>query len=234
MKKIAIFVEGQTELIFMQKLIKEIIGNANLAFSIREASGSQDARRMLEIASPVIGESAVYYFMICNCHSDRTVKSDILRQMPTLRQEAYTLVLGIRDVFPVSDVQMLRNSIKHGLPNDIPTHIILAVQEVEAWFIAEETHYEKISPKLTIETVNTICNIDIKNDTTEKIPHPSEALKQIYMRGGTTYDKSKTKVERTVDFLDYENLYVNIRKRNNSFNELLTDIESIFEASTNE
>jgi hypothetical protein len=234
MKKIAIFVEGQTELIFMQKLIKEIIGNAKLAFSIRESSGSQDTRRMLEIASPAMGESAVYYFMICNCHSDRTVKSDILRQMPTLRKEAYTLVLGIRDVFPVPDIQMLRNNIKNGLPNDIPTHIILAVQEVEAWFIAEETHYEKISSKLTIETVNAMCNIDIKNDTTEKIPHPAETLKQIYMQGGTTYDKSKKKVERMVECLDYENLYINIRKRNDSFNELLSEIESVFEASTNE
>jgi hypothetical protein len=123
-------------------------------------------------------------------------------------------VLGIQDAYPETDLAKLRRYLCFSIPifNNISTNIILAINEIEAWFIAEETHYERISPRLIIETVNAMCNIDIKNDTTDKIPHPTETLKQIYMRCGTTYDKSKTKAERTVDYLDYENLYINIRK----------------------
>ncbi len=109
----------------------------------------------------------------------------------------------------------------------LPVKFILAVMEIESWFLAEETHYSKISNRLSFEIANKITGIDIRSDTTENIQHPSDTLKQIYMMGKTTYDKSEENVLRTVDALDYENLYINVRTRNKSLNELLTCLDGL-------
>jgi hypothetical protein len=37
----------------------------------------------------------------------------------------------------------------------------LAVNETEAWFIAEEKHYSTISSNLTLKLVNSIAGIDV-------------------------------------------------------------------------
>jgi hypothetical protein len=96
------------------------------------------------------------------------------------------------------------------------------VNEVEAWFMAEEKHYAKIDPKLTLAKVNAIAGIDVSTDSTELIAHPTEKLQQIY-----NYSKRKNTVTRIVNTLDYTNLYIDVRQRNNSFNELLMHLDSI-------
>jgi hypothetical protein len=109
----------------------------------------------------------------------------------------------------------------------IAVKIILAINEIEAWFIAEENHYAKISSKLSFETANKIAGIDVRADSTESIPHPSAILKKIYQEARTTYNKSEEKVQRTVDALDYANLYVNVRNRNDSLNDFLTCLDGL-------
>jgi hypothetical protein len=48
-----------------------------------------------------------------------------------------------------------------------------SIQEIEAWFIADETHYQRISSALSIEKVNSIAGIDIqKLSKTEKTVPP--------------------------------------------------------------
>jgi hypothetical protein len=144
-----------------------------------------------------------------------------------LREESFSLVIGIRDVYPETDLEKLRKYLYYDISSqqNIATKIILAINEVESWFIAEETHFQKISKKLTMKAVNSIAKIDVSKESTESIPHPSFTLKQIYISGGTTYDKSAEKVQRTVDTLDYTNLCQNVRKRNGSLNELLSCLE---------
>jgi hypothetical protein len=72
-----------------------------------------------------------------------------------------------------------------------------------------------------------IIGIDITVTSTESIDHPSFALKQIYQSIGKDYAKKKWEAERTVHNLDYENLCINVRNRNNSLNELLTCVNRL-------
>ncbi len=76
-------------------------------------------------------------------------------------------------------------------------------------------------------THNTDVGFDITTASTESIRHPSSILKQIYQKVGKDYKKKKWEAERTVNDLDYENLYIHVRHRSNSLNELLTCLDGL-------
>jgi hypothetical protein len=109
------------------------------------------------------------------------------------------------------------------------TRIFLAINETEAWFIAEENHYSTISPDLTLDIVNTITCMDVQKDSTEKIRHPAVVLDKIYKAGGrkSGYSKHEYVVKEVVSKLDYDNLYIAVRTRNNSLNELLSYLDGL-------
>jgi len=230
MKKIALFVEGQTDQIFTEKLIREIIGKHGFSITnYKFLGGKNGIRKPLWLTTQNINEDAEYYFVIYDCGGDDKVQSDIRERLDSLREETFSLVIGIRDVYPETDILKLRHYLYFGISpkSDVLIKIILAVREIESWFLAEETHYPKISMSLSFETANEVAGIGVCKDNTESISHPSDTLKQIYMKGGTTYDKSKEKVQRTVEALNYENLYMKVRNRNNSLNELLTCLDGL-------
>jgi hypothetical protein len=230
MKKIALFVEGQTEQLFAARLIREIMGKHKISIeNYKYLGGKKIVRKPFLLTTQDVKGNSEYYFVIFDCSGDDRVQSDIRDRQNSLIQESFSLVIGIRDVYPETNIMKLKKYLYFGIspmPN-ISINIILAIMEIESWFISEETHYRKISDKLSFEVVNLIAGIDVSKDNTEIIHHPSDILKQIYIKGGTTYDKSMKKVQRTLDALNYENLYVNVRNRNKSLNELLNCLDGL-------
>jgi hypothetical protein len=232
MKKVAVFVEGQTEQIFAEELARHIFGHAKVDIEQLQFSGKEGSRRIRTIRSVSITSSTQYLFRIYDCQGggeNSTVKSDIKEQFSHLLGESFSYIVGIRDVYPLPDLYKLKSMLSLGLPNapSLPVEIFLAVREIEAWFLAEENHYRLIDGSLTVPYINSIVGIDITTASTEFIDHPSLVLKQIYQSIGKAYNKKKREVERTVYNLDYENLYLNVRTRNNSLNELLTCLDGL-------
>ena len=87
MKKIAIFVEGQTEQLFTQELIKQIFGKENVTIEIMKFSGKQGMRNIAQL-SISINNTAMYFFKIYDCSgggNNYTVKSDIREQLSLLK-----------------------------------------------------------------------------------------------------------------------------------------------------
>jgi hypothetical protein len=225
MKKIAVFVEGQTEQIFAQKLIEQVISpNKATVKTWQLRGGAKQTRNLILLQSQSPTEQIDYYFEIYDCGGDSKVKDDIIEHSQSMKQKGFSLIIGLRDVYPSNNkIASLRKYLNFGVPAGVPTHIVLAVNEVEAWFLAEENHYSKIDTRLTLAKVNTIAGIDISKDSTETISRPTEKLQLIYR-----YNKSKNKVYRTINALDYANLYINVRQRNNSLAELFTHLDGIF------
>jgi hypothetical protein len=232
MKKVAIFVEGQTEQVFVDELVRHIFGHAKVDVEMLRFSGKEGVRRVRTIRSVDAGSSVNFLLRIYDCHGggeNSTVKSDIREQFDRLLGESFSYILGIRDVYPLMDLQKLKSMLSYRLPNNpsLPVEIFLAVREIEAWFLAEENHYQLIDGSLTVLHVNTIVGIDITSDSTEAIDRPSLILKKIYQSVGKSYDKKKREVERTVYNLDYENLYLCVRNRNASLNDFLTCLDGL-------
>jgi hypothetical protein len=231
MKKVAIFVEGQTEQVFATELVRHIFGHAKVDIETLQLSGKIGIRRIKVIQSVDIPLSISYYFRIYDCQGggdDSTVKSDINEQADRLKEESFSYIIGIRDVYPLPDVVKLQALMNKGIKTSmIPIKIFLAVREIEAWFIAEENHYSLIDTTLNLPHITTIVGFDITTNSTEVICHPAVVLKRIYNSVGQDYQKHKWEAERIAYELDYDNLYFNVRNRNDSLNKLLSCLDGL-------
>lgn len=219
MKKLAIFVEGQTEQIFVERMVTEIVGTRCLQIELLSASGGgkSGARMFSQVRiSPSAGD-VTHFVLIVDCRSDGRVKSDIVERYDGLVASGYSQIIGIRDVYPQfnhSDIPRLRSGLSAGIKtNPINVIFTLGVMEVESWFLAEHTHFQRLNSRLTMQLIKAGLGFDPEKDDMQSRNNPASDLHDAYQLVGFAYTKRKDRVERTVDKLDYAHLYVEIRPR---------------------
>lgn len=164
-----------------------------------------------------------------NCQNDERVKSVVLEQRPSLIKAGYSLILGLRDLYPkpLSDLAQVKLNMKYGVPTaGVPTHILLAVAELEAWFLQDHTHYSKIDTSLDHSKFKTAFGFDPMLDSAEDVVWPSQLLHRIYQSAGKAYNKSRAHVERTVGVLDYAETYLNLPNRLPHLREFIGHIDT--------
>lgn len=232
MRKLAIFVEGQTEQIFVQRFLTEIGGERNVTFEVRVLSGGSFTTLRGTVA-PALGPKLLpsYFVLIVNCQNDERVKSVVLDQRASLTKNGYSLILGLRDLYPrpLADLKKTKIDLKYGIPtNGVPTFILLAVAEIEAWFLQEFTHFQRIDVKLNPACFKNDFGFDPMDDCAEMIAAPAALLNEIYSSVGKAYKKKRSNVERTVRELDYERLYLDISKKLPHLGEFLEHIDGFF------
>jgi Domain of unknown function (DUF4276) len=236
MKKIAFFVEGQAEQLFVNKLLIEIAGQKHIAIKLFQLRGGNKTAtqeilvpQTMTYSPPV---SPQFEALIYDCGNDGKVKSDILDNINSLAKSGYVEIIGIRDLYPKPFAELA--NLEYGLslvpttylPLPIKYFIIIAVSEIEAWFLAECNHFERIDNNLTNTHIVTNIGFNPCNDDMTLRSHPSEDLKNIYQLVGKTYSKKKKHPERTVECLDYANLYLNLRTNISKLNDLITRIDN--------
>ncbi len=229
MKRLAIFVEGQTEKIFVRKLLEEIAGKSNIAIVEQDIVGKQGSRiTVLKMSDPITSQTK-YYVLVYNSGGDSSVVSDIRDQYSSLVASGYSKVIGLRDIYPIPSAQKnaLESGLQYALPKGtVPAHIVLAVMEIEAWFIAEWKHFAKINPNLTTALIQAALGFNPETDDVEKRNHPAEDLHQIYQLVGRAYRKQRSQVNTIVSNLDYEFLYFQIVNTVPSFGKFIGHINA--------
>ncbi|MGZ8921127.1 MAG: hypothetical protein ACXW32_15760 [Limisphaerales bacterium] len=218
MTKIAIFVEGQTELLFMDRLILELASESGLAVEHAEATGGATRARQMKILKRLtVQPHHQYYVLIVNCAGDSNVKSDIIERYTGLKRAGYSAIFGLRDVygmFRYEDVSRLRSMLKVGMPEgDPPIHLFLAIMEIEAWLLGEYTHFQRFHPSLTMQRIQKHLRFDPKHDDLERRWHPAEDMDRIYQLAGGRYTKQRNNLERTLDLLDFRFFISNVSRR---------------------
>ena len=215
MKKLAVFVEGQTEQIFIEKLLVEAAGKSNIAIEKRQALGGQSVKRrlkLIEASTPNSGHR--YLAQIVDCGSENRVKSDIRDRYENLVAQGFETIVGVRDVYPdaaYADIPLLRSGLRLYIKtNPIEVTFVLGVMEIETWFIAEHTHLQKLHPSLTPSLIKSRLGFDPSTDDLQLRPRPTEDLDNIYRLAGLKYTKDKNTVQRTVGVLDYERIYLEL------------------------
>ena len=229
MKRLAIFVEGQTEKIFVRKLLEEIAGKINIAIAEQDIRGKQGSRITALTMSDHITFQTKYYVLIYNSGTDTNVASDIRDQYQSLVASGYSQIIGLRDVYPIpiSGKNRLELGLQHGLPKGVITaHIVLAVMEIEAWFLAEWKHFLKIDARLTTVLIQQALGFNPELDDMETRLHPAEDLHQIYQLVGRAYKKRKKQVDTVVLNLDYEFLYLQLVSSVPSFAKFVSYIDN--------
>jgi hypothetical protein len=222
-KKFAVFVEGLTEQEFTIRLLTELAGRHGIEFEVHR----QD-RGYLSLVDFIPHESPVIHVLVANCCNDGQVKSQIKDQYNSLKSAGYSLIVGLRDVYPFkhNDIADLEKSLLIGLPTgSLPIHLHLAIMEIEAWFLEEITHFPRIDNKITSAEL-IASGFDVNSTCACDLPHPAETLDKIYKSVGKWYNKDKRRRERTINALSYEELYVNTRKRAPSLEKFITSLEA--------
>lgn len=212
MKKLAVFVEGQTEMLFMEKLLEEIAGKNKIRFDKRHSIQKKLIRQGVSSDHP----EQKYYVLLVNSGSDNRVISDIIENYSSLIKENYESIIGVRDVHPTprADLKKVETYLYRYIKTK-PIHplIILSVMEIEAWFMAEHTHFEKMHPDLTNIKIKSVFGYDPSVDDMSQIQNPADDLDKIYQMVGFTYKKRRKNTERTINKLDYERLYLHLDTR---------------------
>ncbi len=230
-KKIACFVEGQTEQIFVERLFQEIAGYKKIAIATYKFTGSKSNRVSQPLKSTTVNNAA-FFVLIYDCGSDSHVVSDIKSQHNSLSNNGYEKIIGLRDLYPkpLDEKENIEKGIRGLLKplqkTGIPISVILAIMEIEAWFLAEWHHFAKIDSRLTPEFILQEYGLDIKNSNIEARHHPAEDLKEIYQLIGKTYNKSQATSQEIIDFLDYEWLYLDLIKTVQQLKKFIEEIDS--------
>jgi hypothetical protein len=229
MKKLAVFVEGQTEQIFLERLIKEIAGDHNVHFVLKNF-GQHKIVNFRQIIQE--NEQARYCVLLYDCQNDDQVKSKIRDERESLEKAGYDVIIGLRDLYPApfSALAALKQNLRYGLPTKgIPIHIVLAIAEVEAWFLQDVRHYSVISASLDPTKFKGKFGFDPATDSAEAVHHPTDLLQKIYESVGEEYTKSRISVSRTVNALDIDDLVLTTDALIPQFHELVSQIDGFLQ-----
>jgi hypothetical protein len=213
MNKMAIFVEGYTEVVFVDRLI-EMIANANaVRIEWRLLSGGSTCprtSRQLKAAQPNTGQS--HFVLIYDCGGDDVVKTRMISEYNNLAAAGYSQIICIRDVYPkfkYEDIPALEAALpKFVKTKPIVVHFILSIMEIESWFLAEYTHFPKIDPKITLASITENLKFDPENEDMQLRPTPADDLNKCYALAGKTYEKKNA--HETVAVLDYAHIYAGL------------------------
>ncbi len=240
MKKFAFFVEGPTEAEFVRSYLNEVTSQRGIVTQYEATGGNGNNPR---VYSQTFRDNAGSDFII-NIYvsgTDNRVNSDILDHLSSLAASGFSVVIGLRDLrgqkndgrcFTLADLPVVEGATHRIFAGKTPpVYPVIAVMEIETWFMAETNHYEKIDPSLTqafIVSQASSLGVNPYTDDLTQVSQPAEKLSDIYHLAGKTYDKTATRRRRTINALDYANMYLNIPARLVKFEEFTRIIDSLF------
>lgn len=227
MIKMAFFVEGETEQLFVEWLVREIVGSAHLKIEKRSARGGVSTRRRTRIVEADRDfPEAKYYFLIVDCSGDGGVKSRIREEYQNLVRSGYSSIVALRDA-PKSrhDIAKIRERFSEGLPaSPVTIELIVAIMEIEAWFLAEHTHLCKIDPQLSAERIRSNLGFDPSADDMRLRDRPASDLDACYQLVGLTYRKGRAS-QRTIYNLDVHRIVFDLAPNDRDIHRLVAAIE---------
>lgn len=206
MKKIAIFTEGQGELIFVRHLLPLVIGYERLSFECLALRADKTFPVPYRYCPP----SASVHFLIVNVGNDERVTSAIAERQENLVSKGYDRIIGLRDMYSEayhkrsdriddavtqSFVQAHQAAVRQ-MSNSDKIHVSFAIMELESWFLSMYNLFERIDPALVCSYIESELGFNLKtiNPETEFF-HPTRQLGDILGLVGTKYVKSADQME---------------------------------------
>jgi len=236
MIKIAIFVEGQTEQVFIRHLVAQIIGYNDLSFNCKKLYGNC----LQDVPYEYQNQNAKFHFLIINACGDEKVLSVIIERIDNLRTVGYEKFIGIRDMYcevykkrsPAIDEalnQQLIDAVNKRIQSmDDPDQIFMyfSIMEIEAWILSMYNLFSRINQKLTLEYIKQELGYNLRNIDPQKVFYkPSDEVDNIFKLIALRYDKHYSEIESIcskMDTTDFQDAKANGRCKN--FAELYSDL----------
>lgn len=230
MKKVAIFAEGQTELIFVRDFLLRLIDPSKLSLECMELL----AHKLSRVSYPYSCPNPEVHFMIINVHGDEGVLSSIKeREKSLIEKSGYEKIIGLRDMYcdayerlspsAINDnvskqlIQSHNSTIQNmTYSNRIKLHF--AIMEIEAWFLAMYNVFRKIDSRLTTDYIQEKLGIDLKNiDPQTEFFRPCKQVNDIFVLCKRQYSKKRGDCElicTRMELVDFDNARENGRCKN--------------------
>ncbi len=147
MDKIGIFVEGQTERIFIVKFLSEFFGGEQYFSRCEIKENGCGTRLLTERKFP----DAKYYFLIFDTSGDGNVVPALIERAPNMfNNQGYSYVLALQDLYnrPRNKKNLILNqfdSLTSHFPFQNKIKLILAIMEIESWFLADYNLFIRIN-----------------------------------------------------------------------------------------
>lgn len=243
MKKVAFFVEGPTEADFITALLKELVKRRGISLKHYEFSGGGDDNPRVSTLTfqEDTNPSVEYLVHIYISSGDNRVNSDVLEVLPNLQRLGFSAIIVLKDLRGdhIDGTPKKEEELPYFEAGDrfaftgtpIPIASVIAVMEIETWFLGETNHYVRYCSKLTPELIKEskhITGVDPFNDRLEGIEMPAETLDRIYYLVKRHYSKKERVRKKTINALDWTNLYMVLPKRIVKLNELVTAVDNFF------
>lgn len=220
MRKVCVFVEGQTEQVFVREFLLKWHQYQGVSVECYRILSKSTLPAEYDIPNP----DAHYHYQIVNVGNDGRVLSWLLERVPGLRDEGYEIVVGLRDMYcqkyreKSSEIsadlnQIFRDIVQTEIEARLQKGASIvsfhfAVMEIEAWMLAMYPSLLKKFPSLTVENLSSVYDFDA--DIEQTIFHPADTLNEVFMLSGDTYDKHKSdanSILSCIDKSDFELLY---------------------------
>lgn len=204
MLKLAIFVEGQTERIFLEKFFKEYLGYHKVSIESFRLYGN----KLYQIRGKSLISNTLIYIQIFDASNDVKAISALKERCTNMVNKGFKYLFALKDVYPNprTTIPLLKvnfNKLFKNNPCADKVRLLLAIMEIEAWFLADYQVFSKISPFLSIEYIKNCLGIDLKKQNPEQLDHPSKVVNNIFNLISQNYAKHGDQVYKIVNNLDY-------------------------------
>lgn len=200
MRKVAVYVEGQTEYIFVREFLQKWYqyDPTQLSFNCNRLRSDKSFNVPFQFTGTLDCEN---YFDITDVGNDCSVIGKILRNEKFLEASGFELVIGLRDMYSKDyrKANVNSSSINPKLnekfiagasealqlkKTDLRIRPHFAIMEVEAWILAMLEDFPS------------------DQDPETQLYHPAEELKRICIKNGSDYDKHENEVCALMDRLE--------------------------------
>jgi hypothetical protein len=207
MRRVAIFTEGQSALIFVRNLLLLIIDNSVLSFQCLKLLSDREHDVPYTYGNP----NPSVHFLIVDVGNDSKVLSAIKDREKFLVNKGYEKIIGLRDMYSadydkrsprVINDQVSRqfiegsNKIIQTMTHPDKIMMCFSIMELEAWFLSMYTIFRKINLAVSVEYIESQLGINLKTiDPQKTFYKPSVQLKKVLNLCGIHYKKSEHDVE---------------------------------------
>lgn len=218
MRRVAVFVEGQTELVFVRELLVKWYDYdaKKIGFSCYNLLSNEFCDTSYQYGD----EQSEHYYLIVNVGNDNSVLGKIRARMPFLVKGNYDVIIGLRDMYStqyIKDAQgreikdevtkMHIEAVQEqidALENGNKIHFHFAIMEVEAWLLGMCQYLKSIDDRLTTSYIKEKIGLDLDQDPETKVFHPAAELGKIYELVGRKYGKHDSDISTIMSLLSSE------------------------------
>lgn len=217
--RIAIFVEGQSELIFLREAFLKYFEYSDIEIECRNLfTKSYFTKAEYDFHFP----NASKHIQIINVGNDNAVLSRLLNRENEMWKAGYDCIIGLRDMYSkdymrISDkidpytiskfIEGSKNTIEVRSLRPESIFLCFAVMEIESWIIGLSKIFQKIDDKLTVEFIEKHLSVNLnKIDPETEFYRPSNFINQVYSLIGKSYNKKKSDIEAIMNVINKDDI----------------------------